>query len=453
MNRETGPPESLGLLFLGHRFSIKFSPANDTDVRAIANLKLTFRCAEILRAAIIHLMNIPAKIPCAILLLAVLGLTTSARAETSALWGTNGELWSASSRLPDFSYAGYHCGEAPLPDVAARREREKIRRERRRRHRRHAGFSRRRSPPSKTAPLKFRRAATSSRTFSKSSAAASFCAAPGRTKPFYFFPMPLQDNQARLERDHDRPQRLRIIPGPAASSGSRAIWANAFWRNVICGGETRRKHFAPFHARKICAPASALKFSKRTIPTIRSPPSFTPATPATPPISSAAPTPRSSAASRKLTATRFISTARCVLTSDCSGIRKSAALSRPSRNPAWKISALNFRTRLTPAISTKSATTPSPFPASPIAGRATCVITNADSGIFPGGDFCTIQNIVLESARRARRRCCIAPAITGFVLEGDDNLFTGFDFRTRFVHDISRGPLRRRQCHRRWQGH
>ena len=33
----------------------------------------------------------------------------------SALWGRDGELWSADSRLPDFSYAGYHRGEKPLP--------------------------------------------------------------------------------------------------------------------------------------------------------------------------------------------------------------------------------------------------------------------------------------------------------------------------------------------------
>ncbi len=33
----------------------------------------------------------------------------------SALWGRQGELWSADSRLPDFSYAGYHRGERPLP--------------------------------------------------------------------------------------------------------------------------------------------------------------------------------------------------------------------------------------------------------------------------------------------------------------------------------------------------
>ena len=33
----------------------------------------------------------------------------------SALWGKDGEQWSPGGRLPDFSFAGYHRGEAPLP--------------------------------------------------------------------------------------------------------------------------------------------------------------------------------------------------------------------------------------------------------------------------------------------------------------------------------------------------
>ncbi|MBW8864763.1 MAG: hypothetical protein JF609_07540, partial [Verrucomicrobia bacterium] len=53
-------------------------------------------------------MNSPAKSFVALTLTA--GLTLSIHAATSALWGTNGELWRADSRLPDFSYAGYHCG-------------------------------------------------------------------------------------------------------------------------------------------------------------------------------------------------------------------------------------------------------------------------------------------------------------------------------------------------------
>lgn len=45
-------------------------------------------------------------------------ITASAHAQTSALWGKDGEKWSPASRLPDFSFAGYHRGEDPLPNVA-----------------------------------------------------------------------------------------------------------------------------------------------------------------------------------------------------------------------------------------------------------------------------------------------------------------------------------------------
>jgi len=37
-------------------------------------------------------------------------------AETSRLWGLSGERWKADGRLPDYSYAGYHRGERPLPE-------------------------------------------------------------------------------------------------------------------------------------------------------------------------------------------------------------------------------------------------------------------------------------------------------------------------------------------------
>ena len=38
-----------------------------------------------------------------------------ASATPSALWGDNGEAWDPAGRLPDVSYAGYACGEKPLP--------------------------------------------------------------------------------------------------------------------------------------------------------------------------------------------------------------------------------------------------------------------------------------------------------------------------------------------------
>lgn len=43
----------------------------------------------------------------------------TAAAETSQLWGTAGERWEPGSRLTDFSYAGYHRGELPLPERKA----------------------------------------------------------------------------------------------------------------------------------------------------------------------------------------------------------------------------------------------------------------------------------------------------------------------------------------------
>src|SRR5262245_30653595 len=39
---------------------------------------------------------------------------------TSELWGSQGEDWSPSSRLPDFSHAGYHSGDKAIPTVPVR---------------------------------------------------------------------------------------------------------------------------------------------------------------------------------------------------------------------------------------------------------------------------------------------------------------------------------------------
>lgn len=51
-----------------------------------------------------------------LLTLTFLIFSLALRAATpSALWGKQGEKWTPQSRLPDFSHAGYRCGEAPLP--------------------------------------------------------------------------------------------------------------------------------------------------------------------------------------------------------------------------------------------------------------------------------------------------------------------------------------------------
>ena len=41
---------------------------------------------------------------------------SAADTEASRLWGQTGEQWKPAGRLPDFSYAGYHRGERPLPE-------------------------------------------------------------------------------------------------------------------------------------------------------------------------------------------------------------------------------------------------------------------------------------------------------------------------------------------------
>jgi Pectate lyase superfamily protein/Bacterial TSP3 repeat len=45
-------------------------------------------------------------------------VVTAQTGSHSALWGQQGEAWTPSSRLPDFSFAGYHAGNRAIPTVA-----------------------------------------------------------------------------------------------------------------------------------------------------------------------------------------------------------------------------------------------------------------------------------------------------------------------------------------------
>jgi hypothetical protein len=59
-------------------------------------------------------------ISCRALLLGPLFYAGVACGQTYAeLWGKDGEKWAPQSRLPDFSFAGYHSGEKPIPTVKA----------------------------------------------------------------------------------------------------------------------------------------------------------------------------------------------------------------------------------------------------------------------------------------------------------------------------------------------
>jgi hypothetical protein len=65
-------------------------------------------------------------------------------------------------------------------------------------------------------------------------------------------------------------------------------------------------------------------------------------------------------------------------------------------------------------------------------------ISNADSGIFVSGMFCTVDGLVIDSERPANR------GTTGHhgISYGTDCLVQNFDFRTHFIHDFTVGYLR-----------
>ncbi|HWL16947.1 MAG TPA: glycosyl hydrolase family 28-related protein [Opitutus sp.] len=63
------------------------------------------------------MMNLSLFRPCTWVLAVLTLVAPAVRAAHSQLWGEQGERWSATGRLPDFSFAGYHRGEVPLPDV------------------------------------------------------------------------------------------------------------------------------------------------------------------------------------------------------------------------------------------------------------------------------------------------------------------------------------------------
>ncbi len=62
-------------------------------------------------------------------------------------------------------------------------------------------------------------------------------------------------------------------------------------------------------------------------------------------------------------------------------------------------------------------------------------VLNADSGIHMSGVFNTIDKIVIESKRPVDRQNCTGHH--GLSLSGGDNLIVHFDIRTRFIHDIT----------------
>lgn len=62
-------------------------------------------------------------------------------------------------------------------------------------------------------------------------------------------------------------------------------------------------------------------------------------------------------------------------------------------------------------------------------------IINPDSGIFVSGHFNTLQQVAMESSRKPDSQN--STGHHGVTLGGSDNLLTQFDYRMRFIHDIT----------------
>ncbi len=86
---------------------------------AVHNSTSTLSCnARVAPRTYVTMLPSRTQLPAIVLLFTINSLISPAAAQDtphSQLWGTAGEAWSPASRLPDFSYAGYHFGEVPLP--------------------------------------------------------------------------------------------------------------------------------------------------------------------------------------------------------------------------------------------------------------------------------------------------------------------------------------------------
>jgi len=360
------------------------------------------------------------------------GVHVEVTAPTSALWGKAGEAWTPQSRLPDFSWAGYRSGEKPLPTV----------------------------PPG-TSVRQF--GARGDGTTDDSQAFLDALAKvkggaieipPGRyritkileiTRPglvlrgagpektVLFFPTPLND----------------IRPNMGATTGGRPTsnysWSGGFiWMRGSYGsktlativGEARRGDMAVR-----VASAVGLKVGQRIEIAV----SDTPDNSLAAHLYSDDAGPMDNLKGR--TSASLVTRVTAV-----EGDR--LRFDRPLRfdiRPAWKPHVRSFQPTVTgcgvenltfefPNTDYRGHFTELGFNPVALTGVTDCWVrrirlVNADSGPMVSGCFNTLEGVVHESARKTDGRGNVGHH--GIYLSGDDNLYAGFDYRVRYVHDIT----------------
>ena len=360
-------------------------------------------------------------------------LASLAAAQTSDLWGANGEKWSPRSRLPDFSFAGYHSGEAPLPRVA-------------------------RGVSVKDFGAKGDGQTDDTAAFLKALATVKSGAIevpPGRYRitdileikrshivlrgagpdqSVLFFPRQLNDI---------KPNWGETTAGRPTSNYS---WSGGF---VWFKGSLGQRQLAE-------VTANALRGDQ----TIRV------STPGNLSVGQRVEILETDTAENSLAdllytgdagdTSKLLGTTKASIVCHVVSIKgDQVELDRPLRfdtKAEWRPRVMSFE----PTVAESGVENLAfEFPVTPYAGHFTELgfnavtfanvadcwarnlrIVNADSGIFANGYFCTIQGVVYESARQPDKTFA-STGHHGFGFEGEDNLFTDFDFRTRFIHDIT----------------
>lgn len=361
------------------------------------------------------------------------GCAISAQAAVSDLWGTNGELWSASGRLPDFSFAGYHCGESPLPDVPA-------------------GVS------VKMFRAKGDGVTDDSQAFLDALAKVKDGAIeipPGRyritkilevthpgvvlrgagpDKTVLFFPKPL---------NNIRPDWGATTTGERTSNYS---WSGGFvWFQGSLGEQPltditdaaqRGDNVVTVSDTRNLRPGQRVEIFQRDDPDNSLATELYSGDPGN---------------TANLNGSTYASLV-CHITEIAGHVIHFDRPLRFSVKLQWHPQIRSFRPTVSECgVENLRFEFPDmPYPghfkelgnnAVAFSGVSDCwarnlIISNADSGLFPDGDFCTIQGTILVSSR-VPDKALHCTGHHGINFEGHDNLFTGFDYRTRFIHDIS----------------
>lgn len=358
----------------------------------------------------------------------------TAFAAESQLWGGGGERWTTQGRLPDFSYAGYHCGEQPIPQV----------------------------PPGvsvKTFGAKGDGITDDTAAFLKAVASVKRGAIeipPGRykitgiieinkpglvlrgadpTKSIIYCPVPLE--------------RIRSNMGENASgrATSNYSWSGGmFWVQGEIGNRTlaqvtaesrRGDEVIQVSSTAGIVPGQWVQICQED------------------PADHSLMTYLYSGEAGKLS--KIKDGTDVTFTTRVAAVLPGALrLERPLRfdlRPAWQPEVTSFQPEVTetgienlgfefPPTDYKGHFNELGYNAVALSGTVNCWvrnlrIVNADSGLFIRGYFCTADNIVYASRRKGDASGCIGHH--GVYLNGEDNLFTHFDFGAPFIHDITVG--------------